>query len=827
MARGTIPSAEAGPTGIPHFVNRAGRRTVFRPLCPAARLRMMGGAMIRRDRLNRWLRGLAVVLAVLALLAFAACRVIGSVFRAKLAELVRRDLNAELATGSVIYRPPFTFVARDVRVTRRDASGQITELLRAGKLWVKLDGIPHQGKPLPLRFVALESAELRPPVGTFPMAQLELSLHSASTGVYACDLTMNDGPAASGAAKATVDVNRHVCAVETVLLHGHLGAFLGEMPLSHPNRLRLDEIAPEADITVLGSGEVPLQDPRRATYQVTVDVANGAAKIKDVRRSFTKGNGRIVLRNGPVAEGAPAQAVLEHFEICAGSAQVDLGGGKLSVWPDRKAWKLAEVVGSIRMGSELPLGLERSGWFFEQADFRGPVDFTAAASGPTHLPHDNPLDAIQHEVLAYPHGLSLQPRTWPEPVRDVTGGPIAFRGGVVTFQNLSGRCGRDKLLLRRARLTLWDPARKIRLDDLRTQIKFEELAGTVIFQRPVTRYPSALGRTIEALRPAGSFIIGGGSWYAMNRPLKENLGRQLKPEYFIRLMGEGGGSFVVSKYDIPLNEIHGEATIAPLQVDITQFEANAVGGTAYAKGRITPGKPFLYEGDAEVRDIDLRRLAAVLNLGEPARSRLSGIGYCTAHLTGAGAGGAHTPAAVLTADGEAQVLRGDFWTVPPVGVVAEQVRRQEQLGIGDAAAVFHIADQVITLKSAALSAPMIGLQGMGTIGFDRSLFLMIVVAPLGDWRDQMRQAGIPLVGDVLGAIQQFLNTVKGTLFYQFRVTGTLGRPVKSLIPAPALTDPNALLFGQMMREGRNGQLLNDVRAAAGAPATQPAGQGKR
>jgi hypothetical protein len=780
--------------------------------------------MSRRERVKRWLAGVAVVLAVLGLVAFSGCRIVGSIFRAKLASLVRNDLKADLATGAVMYRPPFTFVARDVRVTRRDATGEMTELLSADKLWITLNGLPHKGKPPPLKSVSLEGAQFHPPVGSFPLAQLDLSLHSTSPGVYACALKMDDGPAASGEVKATVDANRRICIVDHLSAHLRLREFLARLPLSHPGKLRLEDVSPDANVTLAGSGVVPLNEPRRATYQVIVDLADGAAKIKDVRRSFTQGNGRIVLRSGPAADGSPAEATLKSFEVTAGSAQVRLGGGKLSVWPDRKTWKLAEVVGSVQMGRELPLGLERSGWFFEQADFRGPVEFTLAASGPTHLPPGNPLEAIQHDVLVYPHGLSLKPVNFPEPITNVVGGPIAFRGGAVTFQNLSGLCGRDKLLLRRARLTLWDPARKIRVDDLRTQIKFEELTGTVVFQRPVTRYPSAVGRTIAALRPAGPFVIGGGSWYAMNRPMKDDPSHKLKPDFFIRLIGDRG-SFVVSPYNVPLDQIQGEATIAPLEVDIAHFEAKTTGGAAYARGKITPGKPFLYDGQAQVRDIDLRQLAALLDLREPARSRLSGIGYCTAHLSGAGKGGPQSPAQALTADGEAQILHGDFWTVPPVGVVAQQLQRPERLGAGDAAAVFHIADQAITLQSAAVNAPFIGLQAQGTIGFDKSIFLTVVAAPLGDWRDQMRRANIPIVGDVLGAIQHLLNTVQGVLFYQYRVTGTLEHPVKTLVPAPILTDPMALLFGQMMRQDQTGQLLNHVRAAAG-PGTQPVRQGK-
>ena len=122
--------------------------------------------------------------------------------------------------------------------------------------------------------------------------------------------------------------------------------------------------------------------------------------------------------------------------------------------------------------------------------------------------------------------------------------------------------------------------------------------------------------------------------------------------------------------------------------------------------------------------------------------------------------------------------------MPPVGVVAEQVKKNQDPGIGDAAAVFHIANRSIDIPRAAVNAPLVGLQGQGTVGFDRSLNLTVIAAPLGDWRDQMRQAKIPIIGDVLGAVQQLLNSVQGVLLYQFRVTGTVDQPIKTFCSRP-------------------------------------------
>lgn len=782
--------------------------------------------MQSRPRLLRWLRIGCIALAVFVLVSFVACRIVGSTFRDRLAAMVRKDLHAELATGSVIYQPPYSFVASDVRIVR-PGEAEAGELLRADKLWVKLAHFPHKGEPPAVKSVSLEGAAFQPRLGSLPVAQLDLSVHCTTPDVYSCELFLNDGAAASGGVKGNIDLKHRVGDLEKISMRGNLGTLLSKLPMSDRARARLSEFAPNGNLTISGSAQVPWDDLPRSTYMMNLDLTEGEAKVKDVRRSFERGRGHLVIRNGSPGEGSPVEATLTDFNIAAGTAKINVGGGTFSIWPGKHTWKLSQVVGSVVMGRELPVSLERSGWFFEQGEFRGAVEFTAAASGPTHFPPGNPLDAIHHDVLLYPHGLRMKPRNFPEPFENIVGGPIAFRGGAITFQNLSGTSGGDKVLLRSARMTLWDPVRKIKLDDLRTQIKFEEIAGTVVFRRPETRYPSALGKTVAALRPAGSFVIGGGSWFAMNRPPKDEPARKLKPDFFIHMIGDGG-SFVVSKYNVPLNDIHGEASITPINVEIAHFDAKSIGGgTAWAEGMITPGKPFLYDGRVEVRDIDLRQLAALLDLKEPARSKLSGIGYATAHVTGGGPGGAHKPADTFTADGELQILRGDFWSVPPVGAVAEQVRNNQDLGIGDAAAVFHIANRSIDLRRAAVNAPLVGLQGQGTIGFDRSLSLTVVAAPLGDWQDKMRQAHIPIVGDVLAAVQQLLNGVKGVLFYQFRVTGTIDHPTKTLVPAPIISDPIALLFGQMMQPDQNGQLLNNVRSSvprAQSPATKRTGK---
>ena len=119
----------------------------------------------------------------------------------------------------------------------------------------------------------------------------------------------------------------------------------------------------------------------------------------------------------------------------------------------------------------------------------------------------------------------------------------------------------------------------------------------------------------------------------------------------------------------------------------------------------------------------------------------------------------------------------------------------------------------ILLRSAAVSSPALGVQGSGTIGRDKRLDLDVVAAPLGDWRDKLKQTNVPLLndvaGEVAGAVQKLVNTATSQLLYEFRITGTTSHPQVTPVPVPALSDAVALLFGRMMRG--EGKLLESVR----------------
>jgi len=792
-------------------------------------------------RRHRWVLIICGVIAVVLVGgSIATSFIVGRIFRQKLAVAVHERMNAELITGAVHYWPPYSFHAGDVRIVRPGRDGKPAELFSADALRLKLSHFPHKGESTPpLDQLVLKRAILGDRAGgqSVDLGNVRLSAHPGSEpDVLNWRVMLLDHHAAGGEAEGVLDRQRDQLEVTKIAISSRLGKLLSLLPLSKKQWQEVVGTAPDGQFAMSGSGTIPLKHTGQARFRVVLDLTDATAEVDKWKSKFERGSGRIVVHDaGATDQRLPKiEADIDHIHFLAGSGKLRLDGGHFTITPDQ-GWKLAQVVGSVEMGKALPFSPPRSGWFFNQGKFGGVVEFTLAASGPMRFPkNSSAFELIQHDLLAYPHDVAIQPAKFPLPVEHVSGGPITFHGGVISFQNLTGTYGGDALMLRTARLTLEDPVRKIKLDDLKSQVKFEEIAGTIIFkQQPNPRYPRVIGKTVAALRPHGPFIIGGGSWYAINRPQPNDARRKLKTDSFIRLIGDGG-SFTVTNKLIPLTDIQGEATLTPMSINIQRFDSKSLGGRAWASGQIAPGqvdekRPFLYRGRAELRHIDLSELGKLLAMKDSGRVKFSGFGACSLDIAGVGGPTGKAALDSFTADGEVQVIRGDFGSLPAVQDVAQNVKRTNQLGTGDAAAVVRVANRVINIQNAAVNSSLLGIQGIGTIGFDKSLDLTLVAAPLGDWRDKMRQAGIPVVGDVLGAVQQLFNTAQGVLLYQFKVTGTTSKPVVNLVPAPALTQPLALLFGQMLRQDQNGNLLNDVKGqpAQSSPEAQPASAKQR
>jgi hypothetical protein len=272
----------------------------------------------------------------------------------------------------------------------------------------------------------------------------------------------------------------------------------------------------------------------------------------------------------------------------------------------------------------------------------------------------------------------------------------------------------------------------------------------------------------------------------------------------------------VSKYRIPLTDVRAQIVVTPTLVDIPRIDAKSLGGTVVARGRVIPGKgaAMTYDGQGWIRNVDVRALGKLVSKDGKEPKRLSGRGNANVRVSGTGKDleGRFTAADAVRATGRFEILDGDFYDLSTVQQISDNAKvKYDATTVGQAAGTFEIKNRVVTFPQAAISAPVLGLTGSGRATFDGELDLEVVAAPLADWKDQAKRTNIPVVsdvaGEVLGGIQKMLNTATRTLLYQFHVTGRIGEPKVTAVPAPVLTEGVAKLFGSMLRGGPIGDPL--------------------
>jgi hypothetical protein len=579
-----------------------------------------------------------------------------------------------------------------------------------------------------------------------------------------------------------------------------------ESPLPAQVQRVLRDYRVEGRVLLDADGKFSVRDREGSAFRATVELrdASGYSPLWDATVD------RAAVKLG--IEGHGTSQVLmgvQACEIASGDTVARLDKGELLLDGDANAWTVREVVGRIDLGGRVETLPKKSRPLLAGMNPRGTVDFTFAADGKLRpAPGEYVLAPEDVAALVYPRNVSLHPPKSPAPINDLGGGgSIRKERGtrVVVADNLTFAYGTDPVVLTSARLQL--PAD---LSALRDQTRVEEIGGTIDFRRPGPRYPGKFGRVVESLRPVGPFVVGRDSWFAVS---KVATGRRKGDWYFS--VSTDAGSFTLTEDRIELLHMTGDATVSNMLIDVRRLEADVLGGKLTGTVQVTPGGARQYQGRAYLRGVDLAAVSKVYILPETRGARLSGVGNLNIEFAGEKKKDGTAPLDTLRAAGEFEVFRGHFWTVPVLGEIAKRAGGGRELTVGEAAGVFEVEGDRILLRSAAVSSPALGLQGSGSIGPERRLDLDVVAAPLGDWRDKVKQTNVPIVsdvaGEVVGAVQKLVNTATSTLLYEFRVTGTAGHPHLAAVPVPALSDAGALLFGGMMREGREGKLLESLR----------------
>jgi hypothetical protein len=650
--------------------------------------------------------------------------------------------------------------------------------------------------------------------------------------VYGYTLDAEHGDLARLKSSGSFDLDRLLLDLGSLQVEARATYAQNESPLPAQVQQVLRDYRVEGRVALDADGHFDLNDRSASKFRAALDLKDASAYSPQWDASLDR------LAVNLAAEGGgsgPVHIRVEQFDAASGDTSFTLAKARIAIDRDAGTWAVSDLSGRLDLGSETGALPRKSRPVLEGMNARGTVQFSVAAEGRLRPGEGQYALAPEDlEVLIYPRGVSLRPRKSPAPLTDIGGGGSIRKDRgtrVVVADNLGFTYGGDPALLASARLPLPPD-----LGDLRRQVRIEEISGTVDFRRPGPRYPGKFGRVVDSLRPVGPFVVGRDSWFAVSKVQADPRARtdlaapprtppSRKSDWYFSVATDAG-SFTLTKDRIPLTNMTGDATVSNMLIDVRRLEADVLGGRITGAVRVTPGSGMKYNGRAYLRGIHLDEISKVYIVPETERAKLSGVGNMNIEFAGERPRDGGSAMQALRAKGEFEVLRGHFWTIPLLGEVARRAGGGKELTVGEAAGVFELADRRLLLRNAAVSSPALGVQGSGAIGPDRQLDLNIVAAPLGDWRDKLKQTNVPIIsdvaGEVAGAVQKLVNGATSHLLYEFRVTGTTGHPNVATVPVPALTDSAAVLFSGMLREGtEEGRLLESLGGKREAPGNDP------
>lgn len=659
---------------------------------------------------------------------------------------------------------------------------------------------------------------------------VETNISPTSGAVYSFDIMARQMPLAVTNIRGKVNIDEARLEVEKYVIALKAGKSHGYTMLPPVLAKFLEENRIEGSLSLSGEALVPLREPWKATHESVLELPMGRGRLaalegdldrvslklrvsseippaeRDAMDQFAAAN--VGVGVGPTTSPTtrpdvrrlpPAYLLLEHFEVASGGTSVRLEKGKGIMDPQTGQWRIKDLMGRAEVGADhqvLPQPLRK---LADRYAVAGKMNLSATAWGPLSAPQGHRLlDVVEYELAAYPREVTVLPKNWPMPLTGISGAVRANKQ-VMTFENVEARYGEDKLFVQVARLPL---------GPLDHELRIEEIAGTVVMAGKDQEYPKFLRFVGSKLHPMGSWAVAG----RVERP--RDLPPGEKGDFTFNLIGKDVGLALTSKR-VPVTDVQAEVTVSPSQVTIKRAEGKLLGGSAVVKGRVLmPGKgaPAKYDLETWVRDLDLKALSRVLaSAGQPT-IKLSGKGNMNAVVSGLGSSDENVVLDTLTASGRFEVLEGDFWEVPVLKEIVGGVKvAKEALTAGQAVGKFEIRERIVFLKEAAVSAPVLGVQGSGKVGFDRQVELRAVAAPLADWKDQMKRTKIPLISDVagelLGGLQAMLNAASKTLLYEFKITGTTKAPKVETIPAPVLTEGVAKMFGAMLKGEKLGESM--------------------
>jgi len=649
-------------------------------------------------------------------------------------------------------------------------------------------------------------------------------------------------------AGGSIQLDELLIGIDDIALDVRLDPAVGQTALPQPASDWAKRFGLAGALALHGKGRLPCQSPQLSTFDGTVEVSNAAAAWPGLPWPIEKAHIKLLCDSEPTATTQPAGPAPPGLHVRLAAADASYGGvgvqldsGDLRLDHAAGAWDLTQLAGhvaGVAQATSQP-ALPAAPLITNPADappLRGRIDFTAAASGPI-AGEDNhsALTGTHYEILAFPRDLAIKIASFPLPIEHIDGGQIHVVNGAASLRDLAGDYGGDRIVLSSARIPIPDSLSQL----WKLETRVEEMTGSVTCHQPAPVYPKGIQDVLAELRPQGTFAVGNGR-LTLNYRVPQSGKPKPADDFAFDISSDGSASLSVTARKVPITKVRGKVTLDNLGIVIGTdglkpaiLEGRCMEGDVSLHMNVRPRsdtEPAHFQGEAWLRDINVASLCNMFGIRDGQVSRSGGKGYLHATFSLDGSGGKKKPTQTLRAVGEAEILGADYWEDPIVSLIAGDLEGRsaagktikKEPGVCDAAAVFHIANRVITLEQAAVNSPSLGIQGTGTITFDKQLDLQVVATPIGNLKAAIDK--VPIVGQVAGAVvgvvQGALRSAAGSLLYQYRITGPASNPQKQLIAAPVLSDAGALLFGRMA-EQKKGQLLANLKAGTIARQATP------
>lgn len=815
---------------------------------------MLAGLMPQRKR--KWFWWIGGIVLAMALVLIVGQPLLAGFVKKKLILTVETRTNATLKVGKLSYLPLYGVRVEDAEflVPERQGSGEL-EMIKVKRIELKLARLPLWSGPLmiqrvtidspvvhlvknkqglvgisgvmeaknkvetakkklseifELRHLAINDAEVeyedRTAKGSLPVVWKNLNINTETQpesggAIYSYDFKGNSGEMASVKSTGKVDIDQLILNATSLALKAEVGKGEKESSVPAPVQKLLARYGVSGKLKIDGHGKVPLKHLEQATYQFDVALDDGQGRVPKFERTIDHLTAHVRVTGGD----KESVSTLLALEARSGPDVLHVDDGQLAVDLEKKSWDLKRV--DLRLDAKAvgvkPFEKSTSAPATRKSlDAGGRIELTAAGNGPLEtMSMRQFLDQAKFDVIASATDFHTQPPGFKAPIWLVTGAPIIANQDVVRISNLTGRYGEDQFQLTTLRVPLKYLPRMVRV---------EEMSASATFDRNTPEYPGKIGNWVKKVRPEGPFELGGTA----------TLNREGSPKLLYHLLvhsDRGAIEYALGDRSVPVTRINMDALVEPDKAQLDYFQANVFGGVVSATGSAALGKEIQWQAKGTVRDFDLRDSVQTLTGKKFDTEKLAGRAFLRFDM----AGGKNPES--FKGSGAARLFNGKLFEIPILSDILGKAGLGKGLVGSEAAAKFDIADAKVRLNQMALGSPAIGVEGHGTIGFNKTLDLDVVVAPLGQWKDRFKQTGIPIVskaiGEVAGAVQGAVNAAASSLLYEFHVSGTGEAPKITPVPAPFLTKNGAAIFTKMLGGGeKETTLADEVEKTSDQPA---------